>query len=292
MKRISVGITVILILLLPAAAHAADRYINTASLFMFWPSARTIGLGGAFIAVADDEAALFYNPAGLGQLSLAMTFSVAYAARLSALFTYSSLGIARRNFGGHLLLLDSGPLDRRDLYGRVYGSFRFTSGALLMGTGHRLTEGIYGGVQIKTYTTIFPTKAFGMAISPALLFHHGEFSVGAVWRNALNIGIYRMKRDHHEPWIRDIAVGLAWRTSDTTLSLDFSENLILRGDVACMQIGIELHRFAPLVLRAGTNVDWSSIGFSLLWNDLSVDFAVIIYPHLPPSYLLSLQFQK
>ena len=71
MQRLAVEVTVVLIIcvLVVVATIAGDTYIGTASIFELGVSARTIGLGGAFIGVADDEAAIFYNTAGLPSLS-------------------------------------------------------------------------------------------------------------------------------------------------------------------------------------------------------------------------------
>ncbi|MCI2426102.1 hypothetical protein LM597_01575 [Candidatus Acetothermia bacterium] len=290
MKRIRIGIIVGLISLVPVMVQAENVYINTASLFMFWPAARTIGLGGAFIALADDEATVFYNPAGLAQLAQPKTFSSSFA-RPFGLVSFGAVGVATRNWGGYLVLLDSGLLERRDLHATPLGYFRFTSGALLLSTGHKVSDNLSAGLQVKAYGIAFPTPAVGISISPALLYRRGAFSIGVVWRNALGIDIHHLDSGHREPWVRDIAVGLAWQGSDITLSLDFNENLITRGDLRCVQIGVESNRFAPLVLRAGGNIDWKSIGFSLFWNNLRIDFAYVIYPHLPPSFLVSLRFQ-
>ena len=52
----------------PAAAQSNDE-IQTATQFNFsTPGARSLGLGGAFVAVADDATAGYANPAGLAQL--------------------------------------------------------------------------------------------------------------------------------------------------------------------------------------------------------------------------------
>ncbi|HEX4924994.1 MAG TPA: hypothetical protein VFV50_12950 [Bdellovibrionales bacterium] len=55
-----------LLLALPAAAQAADP-INY-SIHQHYVSPRALGMGNAFVGVADDYNALFYNPAGLATL--------------------------------------------------------------------------------------------------------------------------------------------------------------------------------------------------------------------------------
>ena len=63
MKRLTVILA--MTVLLEAMIHASPLFAN--ELF-FFRGARPVGMGGAFIAVADDENAIFYNPAGLGMI--------------------------------------------------------------------------------------------------------------------------------------------------------------------------------------------------------------------------------
>ena len=52
-----------LIALMVVASFAQAR-----ELPKFFEGVRPLGMGGAFTAVADDENALFYNPAGLARV--------------------------------------------------------------------------------------------------------------------------------------------------------------------------------------------------------------------------------
>ena len=45
------------------------RASNSVEIFFSNPGARSLGLGGAFVALADDATAAFANPAGLAQLT-------------------------------------------------------------------------------------------------------------------------------------------------------------------------------------------------------------------------------
>lgn len=265
-----------------------QSYVSTASIFELGVSARVRGLGGAFIALADDEAAVFYNPAGLPQLSefkLSSHFTRPFGA-----FSYGTIGAAGRGWGGYFLLLDSGTLERRDLFGNPIGTFRYTSTGLVFGLGHLLTDGLSLGIQAKAYGLIFPTQGFGFAFSPGLLFRDEELSFGIVWRNLINSPI-QFANGHTEPWISDIAVGMAWRLGTETYVIDFTENLITRGDISCVRIGGESTRFYPLILRAGINREGTSFGFSIYWQDARLDFAYVLHYALPDTFLLSLSFR-
>jgi len=284
-KRTSVVFILSLVL---SSLAIAQSYISTASIFELPISARVAGLGGAFIALADDEAAAFCNPAGLPALSetrLSSQFT-----RPFGVFSYGTLGAAQPGWGGYLLLLDSGILEERDLYGNSIGTFRYTSMGLVLGFGHQLSGDLSLGLQAKAYGLVSPTQSFGLSLSPCLLFQDGSLNYGIVWRNLLNWPI-RYAEGYTEPWISDIAVGIAWELGTETLLIDFTENLITRGDVSCVRMGYESRRFYPLVLRAGVNREGTSFGFSLHWQDARFDFAYLGHSALPSTYVFSLSYQ-
>ncbi len=288
MRGAWVGIGLLLSLCVVWPSPAANSYISTASIFERGVSARTLGLGGAFIALADDESAVFYNPAGLPQLSRTRLSSL--YSRPFGSYSYGVLGAAERGWGGYLLLLDSDTLEKRDLYGNTIGSFRYTSTGLLLGWGYQATSNFSLGLQVKGYGLASPTQGFGLALSPAILFQEGPRSYGIIWRDLISTGT-QFSDGHNEPWISDMAIGFAWRFDKVTYCIDFTENLITRGDIRCVRMGVESTYFYPLILRAGTNRDWSSFGLSLYWGDLRVDFAYLLHYALPDSYIVSLSYE-
>jgi len=289
MRGAWIAIALVLSLCMVLPAMSDDSYISTASIFEIGVSARSLGLGGAFIGLADDEAAVFYNPAGLAQLSKTK-FASLYTRPFSA-YSYGVFGAAERSWGGYLLILDSDTLEERDLYGNPIGNFRYTSTGLLLGWGHQLTSSFSLGLQVKGYALASPTQGLGLALSPSVLFQEGPRSYGIVWRNILNTGT-KFSDDHSEPWISDMAVGFAWRFEKLTYCIDFTENLITRGDIRCVRMGCEYTGFGPVVLRAGTNRDWSSVGMSVHRQNLRIDFAYLLHYALPDSYIVSLSYER
>jgi len=89
-----------------------------------------------------------------------------------------------------------------------------------------------------------------------------------------------------------MAIGLAWHVDKATYCIDFTENLITRGDIRCVRMGYEYTGLGPVTLRAGTNRDWSSVGLSVQWKDLRIDFAYLLHYTLPDSYIVSLSYQE
>ncbi|HEU68568.1 MAG TPA: hypothetical protein ENN53_05065 [Candidatus Acetothermia bacterium] len=260
-------------------------FVNAASLFELGVSVRAIGMGDAFLAVADDDGAVFYNPAGLPQLG-ATAFSSMFTRPFGA-YSYGALTAAQRGWGIQLLILDSDTLEKRDLYGNVIGSFRYTETGLILAGGVRAGAMVSVGLQAKLYALALPTQGTGVALSPAISFREGARTYAIVWRNALSTDL-RFASGHREPWPRDIAVGIAWRAADTLYALDFTEHLITRGDVSCVRFGVEHVQFDPLVLRIGMNREGSSVGASVRWRGFRLDAAYVFHFNLPDSFYISL----
>ena len=63
---IIIALTAMVVFAAPAVSAQTDEDpVGTGALFDIGMGARALGMGGAFVAVADDANALYYNPAGL-----------------------------------------------------------------------------------------------------------------------------------------------------------------------------------------------------------------------------------
>ena len=71
-----------------AAAGAADKY--SADWMTYGAGARALGMGGAFVAVADDATAPYWNPAGMPAVEGA-AFSAMHSYTFNGLATYDSV---------------------------------------------------------------------------------------------------------------------------------------------------------------------------------------------------------
>ncbi len=106
-QRLAVIITAALASLAPSAHALTDEETNAALQFNFAnPGARSLGLGGAFIGLADDATAAYTNPAGLTQLVQFEVgaefrhtrYNAEFAASGSATFSpFSTAGVRNRN---------------------------------------------------------------------------------------------------------------------------------------------------------------------------------------------------
>lgn len=281
---------VLLVMLLSTFPVFADlSYISAASIFELGVSARTLAMGGTFIGLADDQAAVFYNPAGLPQVSNTKYSSL--FTRPFGAYSYGVLGVAQHNWGAYFLLLDSGSLEERDLCGNSIGDFRYTSMGLILGWGHEISNNVSVGLQGRAYGLASPVRGVGISLSPSILVSEGARSYALVWQNRVSTGT-KFTDDHTEPWASDLTAGFAWKMDKATFCMDFTENLIIRGDIHAIRLGYEYSGFDPITLRAGTNRDWTSFGASVRWKDLQVDIAYLIHYALAHTYVVSVSYQQ
>ncbi|MFQ6116642.1 MAG: hypothetical protein ACE5LQ_00090, partial [Candidatus Bipolaricaulia bacterium] len=175
---LAIGVS-IAILVIPALVQAQTMV----TLFDIGAGVRPMGMGGAFAALADDENALFYNPAGLGFLT-EMHLGSFYEPRFGASFGH--LALAGKDLGVGLIFLNLGGIDARDAHDKPVGKGTFTygsSGTVAAG-GMRLgdlplrlglPQNLALGLAAKLYQVSSPEggNGSGLGVDLGLLFIQG-----------------------------------------------------------------------------------------------------------------------
>lgn len=149
---------------------------------------RALGMGGAFVAVADDATASYWNPAGLG-LVRELQISAAYTA-LSLGREYSFAGIAVPlgawgTMGANWINFGVKNIDGRDQIGLPTGAFSNNEQALLLTYGVRLLPGLAvgGGIKLLRHT-LAANSAYGYGYDAGVLLTPAPFfAVGANIQN-------------------------------------------------------------------------------------------------------------
>ncbi|MGB4008167.1 MAG: hypothetical protein WBL79_06170, partial [Bacillota bacterium] len=115
-------LAVTLVLAMSAAAFAAEDAdpIGTAAMLDIGMGARAMGMGGAHIAVADDAAVIYYNPAGLARIEGRSVTSLYTSLHGAA--GYMALGYAQKNVGGGFLRLNASGIEETDEFANVIGT--------------------------------------------------------------------------------------------------------------------------------------------------------------------------
>lgn len=153
------------------AAGNPESAGDAAHLFRYGVGARARALGGAYVALADDVTALFWNPAGLVQTS-SIRLGGTHESRYGGLVVLDSVGLAITNqrWGTGFLWCHS------DLYSTYQGAIAVASHALAV------------GITAKVYQfAVHPQVARGVGLDVGVLYrttvHDTVVAVGLVSRD-------------------------------------------------------------------------------------------------------------
>lgn len=285
-----------------SAAGAADgtTYAGAAALFRIGAGARPLSMGGAFAGLADDENALFYNPAGLAYLQrvgLTSFYSTQYG-----VITYGALGVAGQGFGLGGLYLSSTGIPGAGEQHEIRGNFDYTNLAGLFGAAGSLgplAVGVRGKYLSVTSATqiqgrLEPVTGSGFSGDVGVVAGVGPLRLGLLVENLVGQPI-RYSTGASEAWERRVRAGLSIRTGPLLLAADLDN---LTTEPRYYHAGAELG-LGPLSLRAGVTGIASQVSGSGAGTDLSagagvrfgglqLDYAYLMPSELPDTHRVSL----
>ena len=274
-----------------------EPFANAAAVLDLGMGARVLGFGGAFVGLADDESALFYNPAGLAWndgLSLLSTYEVR---PLTA--GYGHISAVRGNLGLGIHYFDFGDVPETDEFGNTIGTFSYRNIALVAGAGITaadlpyissmpLAESVaFGlGVKLLNVSTLEPGNGIGFAIDLPFLIRVGssafgqpyitQFAFGILLQNALGVQI-SYESGHSEDWEKKVVMGT---------SVELLQQWVVAIDLASdnsIHLGLEWNPDSALSVRLGLKRDgvWMwSMGIGTLFRNLAFDLALVSHPYL------------
>jgi hypothetical protein len=195
MKKL--GLIVLVLLLIHGLAWGQAKTGTSGAQFLeLGVSARAVGMGNAFLAVADDASAIYYNPAGLSQLiqrEIVLTH-VDYPADI----TYDFAGITYpvSKLGGIIGLgfyfLNSGDMEYRTYYKPFDGewgsgqTFSAKDYSISLSYGRLFTERFSIGATIKFIDELYEEeRATGWAADIGTMYNTGfrNFKIGMMMTN-------------------------------------------------------------------------------------------------------------
>ncbi len=256
------------------------NYSNVAGIFELAVSARASGMGGAFVSIADDGNAVFYNPAGLGWINNISLSSL--LARQFETVNYGCLQFAVPFFGAAFLYLDSGAIDMEEEI------FHYTSGGGLVSTGFHI--GPVGlGARLKVYRATSPDQATGWALDPALLVVTEVVRVGVLVENAYSQPI--AFSSHIEEWTARTRMGVSLTLTPTKkVELNASvEGAGLFSPSPTLSAGFETY-VDGLGARVGYDGVGATFGLSVRFSSFEIDWAYITRGSFPDTHRVSLSF--
>lgn len=292
----------IFIMAIPAVVQAQTMV----TLFDIGAGVRPMGMGGAFAALADDENALFYNPAGLGFRDR-MRFGSFYEPRFGA--SFGDLALVGKKFGLGLVFFNLGGIEGRDQNDNVTDTFTYGSSGTIAAGGARLgdlplplglPQNLALGLGAKLYQVNAPESGngSGIALDLGLLWRQslaaGSLPLGlSLGVNMENLGLaMEYKNGHTEGWPLSLRLGTALRVRELSLALDFETRGIIHlgGEYEFKDIGLERFGLGTLALRVGGFTQGGlvpTIGFGLRFTNFYLDYAFLAYPRAPDTHRLS-----
>jgi len=241
-------------------------------------TARTVGVGGAFVSVADEPIGVLWNPAALTQVFQNVIF--VETARLFEETSINSLSFGtpeRRvlpGFGITVISLNSGMFERTNELNDITGEFKEGETAFLLSASKSVTRRIALGANIKVIRQkIDEFSASGAGVDLGMIFHLlPSVTIGA---SMLNIG----------------GPGLTLRETEETYPLDYRGGLTLRflagrglvttefasrpGYETQFHAGTEFWAHPMLALRVGYNDRYFAGGASFAFSSgIRIDYGM------------------
>ncbi len=286
MKRTLVALGAVIVV---SAGSASANFLEVET------GARAMGMGGAFVAVADDVTALHWNPAGLASLEgfqiFGMRTSVYSVDGLVEDSAMAAYGTGRRGFGVGWMRTGAEDLYSEDTLIAGYGS----------GTP---IKGLDLGVSLKRVSIDAPgyeyynDPAFDSDGDAAYtgdvgaLYRRGRWSVGATYRN---IGEPKLKllstTEDPDPVVGEFRLGTSYLFREVML---MSVEWRVPRDVpsyyeakSSLNLGTEIWFYGVFALRAGMNRDRITAGLGLKADPVRIDIALLSERRIGSLYRLS-----
>ena len=272
----------------------ASSLSTSGALFLQEAGARPLGMGAAFVSLADDSSGISFNPAGLDYI-LQPELMLSYRKNLMDSYYGNVDFVLPAGRGGtwgfSLMVFDTGNIDINYLDG-TSATVSMEKDYMLTGAyGVNLLERFFVGANLKFITSTLGGKYNATAIAADLGFIYrsidSKLSLGVVARNFgtqltyLNVGdslpqeirlgfSYRFGEQFYDSSLLTVAV-------DTVSPIDQS-GLSLFGK---LNLGLEWKPFNELIsLRAGYKIGYNPNSFSLGLG-FNIENAVINYVFLP-----------
>ena len=281
--RTIIALAAVAVLLMPCAADAEGVFDN----LILSPRARA--MGGAFVAVSDDETAVFTNPAGLADQE-----GIGFYGSYVDLFGYSYLNLGSVSavvptpkgtvgFGARMFSVEHNGVDLEKEYTitvghgvslmrDVHSSLAFGYAANLYGLSFEAES--VSGEDLGSANTV----GFDVGVMGTL---RGRTTFGFFMKNINNPKLTGTDDEDLPQWFTAGVAYSPYGGVQTSLELQKQDDEDLR---ACFGVETEVTDF--LVLRAGlqNNPNRVSAGFGARWQAVRVDYSYTSHATLPGSH--------
>ncbi len=282
---------VILLLVISHSSYAAENGGQCGAFLSYGAGARSLGMGKAFVAVADDSSATYWNPAGLLQLTrpeLTSLYTTLYEQTSYSFISYANPLSGSEAYGVNAVLLASEGFEGRDALNNITGAFSDKKMAGGISYARRFNKEISLGLGIKYVSESMANfETSKAAIDLGLMYRvMNNLNIGLVAQNAGSVNITSNTNDRLPLNIR---IGASYKTlgDNLTIAVD-ADKLSLGGSI---HGGFEARFFNKmLALRAGVDETEATAGVGLNLKDIGVDYSIGIHS-LGTSHRVSISYK-
>ncbi|MDI7247748.1 MAG: PorV/PorQ family protein [Bacillota bacterium] len=265
---------------LAQAAVASDDFVGTAAIADIGFGARPMGMGGAFVSIADDASCVYYNPAGLALQGTRNVIS--FYSNQHSQAGYFGLAYAQKGIGAGVLNLGSSGIQGTDEYAQPTDTLSYEERVLLASVA-RTYQRLHVGATLKYYTqTLADEHGSGVTCDLGAMYRGPQYSIGAVARNIF--GEVRYSDGVQDPFDRSFVVGVSTTVvPNLTLAFDYETN-------GTAHVGGE-YILSMFALRAGAALregqSWLTAGLGVKSGVFRFDYAYQTHETLDDTHRLS-----
>jgi len=279
MRRLrAFGMLAILMSVFSATAPAD----NAGDIFSIGLSVRSLGMAGAYMALADDEAAVLHNPCGLAAYD-AFGFTSVYSQQFGGV-SYGGIGIAIPYVGAALLALDSGVIASGDTTFRYATQGAVVSLAVPVGP-------VALGLRFRYAHISSPSVAGGWALDPAISVETGFLKATLIYEAAIQDPM-RSESGSEDAWLSSLGLGVAATLEPfdrVTWSATFQADRVFSSSTG-VAAGLETW-IGGLGARVGYSAGGLALGLSVRLAGFQLDWAYAMHDDLGDSHRAALSIR-
>ncbi len=287
MHRFSIVLALAVVLLASSQAPRSARAAAGEAGFAFLKlgvGARPMGMGSAYVALANDPTAVYWNPAGLGgaEGSQVTVMHNEWIQDFRQEFAAVSRSIGAGTLGFGISGFYTSELESRDDVGNLTGHFGFNDLAITGAFAHRFAGQATGGIAVKFIREMIDQEnatAVAFDLGGRVALGHSGLSLGAALQNLGGDATFRAVPF---PLPRTIRAGAALTRAIPSLSgkgVLSAEVRNARGDDTRVNVGGEFEYKERIALRAGAKFGYDdekmSFGVGLIQRRFSFDYALV-----------------
>ncbi len=294
-------IIILLIVVVLAGSSTAMANKDTGAFLRIGAGARPLGMGGAFVAIADDASATYWNPAGLAQLDrieISSMYNDQFGLDIDYSFISYTQPLGNQTVGLSWIMLAVGDIPKVEQASEdgkpiVVGYIEDAENAILLSYGRKITEDIYAGANLKFISQFLGddnSSGFGFDAGALYKTPIENLTLGLMLQDIASSVTWSTESEKTEDLPMLTKVGVSYKLLDDTLTLSAEVDNGPRGSE--FKGGLEYWYAKTVALRLGISGENLTAGAGVRYSpskrvSLGFDYAFLSH-ELGDTHRLSL----